>query len=245
MQTSPLIATTAPSLAIDWQAQVVYRHSDFIVLNKPAGVSVHKDDSLEGLTTVLAKALSLPQLWLVHRLDKVTSGLLILALNARAASALSQLFALHQVQKTYVAISDKRPKAKAGTVKGDMQKGRNGSWKLCHTQENSAHTYFVCQSLQTPAWLFLLRPYTGKTHQLRVAMKSLGSPILGDKRYQGSPANRTCLHAWRLQFTYNSEQFDIQCLPNFFPENSQWQQPLLQRLLLLEEKLLQFTKGNF
>ena len=66
--------------------EVVYQHSDFIIINKPEGISVHKDQAEQGLTELVAKQLNVPQVWLVHRLDKVTSGLLILALNTESAA---------------------------------------------------------------------------------------------------------------------------------------------------------------
>ncbi len=72
--------------------EVVYQHSDFIIINKPEGISVHKDQEELGLTELVAKQLNVPQVWLVHRLDKVTSGLLILALNAESAAEFLRLF---------------------------------------------------------------------------------------------------------------------------------------------------------
>lgn len=72
--------------------EVVYQHSDFIIINKSEGISVHKDQEEKGLTELVAKQLNVPQVWLVHRLDKVTSGLLILALNAESAAEFSRLF---------------------------------------------------------------------------------------------------------------------------------------------------------
>lgn len=193
--------------------KIIFQHADFLVIYKPHGVSVHKDEQDTGLTTQLAEQLSVPQIWLVHRLDKVTSGLLILAKNARAAAELSRAFAEHKVKKTYLALADQKPKKKQGWIKGDMQKARRGAWKLAKTLENPAITSFNSQSLAPNLRLFILHPHTGKTHQLRVAMKSLGSPILGDALYSGHEADRTYLHAYRLQFCYQNEDFDIQALP--------------------------------
>lgn len=158
---------------------VCYQHQDFIIIDKPAGISVHKDDQAEGLTQQLAKQLGVEQVWLVHRLDKVTSGLLILALNPTSASYFGELFAQHQIQKTYWALATAKPKKKQGKIIGDMAKSRNGSWKLCHSTENPAITHFHSISIAPHLRQFILQPKTGKTHQLRVAMKSLGSPILG------------------------------------------------------------------
>ena len=190
---------------------IVYQTDDFIIIYKPCGLSVHKDQSEIGLTTLLAEQLGVPQVWLVHRLDKVTSGLLILALNAESAAEFFRLFSEHHIQKTYLALSNQKPKKKQGLIVGDMQKARNGAWKLCQSKENPAITRFESVSCEPNLRLFILKPQTGKTHQLRVAMKSLGSPILGDTLYGKNTENidRTYLHAARLQFEFKGQSFDV------------------------------------
>lgn len=194
---------------------IVFSHPDFIIIHKPCGMSVHKDDNTTGLTTLVAKQLSVPQVWLVHRLDKLTSGLLILALNQTAASLLSQYFAQHKIQKCYLALAEKKPKKKQGIIIGDMDKARGGAWKLLPTRHNPAITRFYSVSCQPHLRLFVLKPQTGKTHQIRVAMKSLGSPILGDKLYGNkSKTDRTYLHAFSLQFEYLDQSIKVYCLPN-------------------------------
>ena len=157
----------------------------------------------------------MPQVWLVHRLDKVTSGLLILALNAESAAEFFRLFSEHHIQKTYLALSNQKPKKKQGLIVGDMQKARNGAWKLCQSKENPAITRFESVSCEPNLRLFILKPQTGKTHQLRVAMKSLGSPILGDTLYGKNTENidRTYLHAARLQFEFKGQAFDVFTVP--------------------------------
>ena len=190
---------------------IVYQTDDFIIIYKPCGLSVHKDQSEIGLTTLLAEQLDMPQVWLVHRLDKVTSGLLILALNAESAAEFFRLFSEHHIQKTYLALSNQKPKKKQGLIVGNMQKARNGAWKLCQSKENPAITRFESVSCEPNLRLFILKPQTGKTHQLRVAMKSLGSPILGDALYGKNTENidRTYLHAARLQFEFKGKAFDV------------------------------------
>ena len=199
---------------------IVYQTDDFIIIYKPCGLSVHKDQSKIGLTTLLAKQLNVPQVWLVHRLDKVTSGLLILALNAESAAEFFRLFSEHHIQKTYFALSTQKPKKKQGLIIGDMQKARNGAWKLCQSKENPAITRFESVSCEPNLRLFILKPQTGKTHQLRVAMKSLGSPILGDLLYGKNTENidRTYLHAARLQFEFKGQPFDV-FIP---PKEGEW-----------------------
>ena len=190
---------------------IVYQTDDFIIIYKPCGLSVHKDQNEIGLTTLVAKQLGVPQVWLVHRLDKVTSGLLILALNAESAAEFFRLFSEHNIQKIYLALSNQKPKKKQGLIVGDMQKARNGAWKLCQSKENPAITRFESVSCEPNLRLFILKPQTGKTHQLRVAMKSLGSPILGDALYgkNTEKIDRTYLHAARLQFEFKGQAFDV------------------------------------
>lgn len=199
---------------------IIYQTDDFIIIYKPCGLSVHKDQSEIGLTTLLAEQLGVPQVWLVHRLDKVTSGLLILALNAESVAEFFRLFSEHHIQKTYLALSNQKPKKKQGLLVGDMQKARNGAWKLCQSKENPAITRFESVSCEPNLRLFILKPQTGKTHQLRVAMKSLGSPILGDALYgkNTEKIDRTYLHAARLQFEFKGQAFDV-FIP---PKEGEW-----------------------
>lgn len=205
-----------------------YQHSDFVVINKAVGVSVHKDNEESGLTEKVAQFLGVEQVWLVHRLDKTTSGLLLLALNKAAAVAFYHLFEQHQIRKTYWALSDQKPKKKQGKIVGDMQKSRNGAWKLCRSQTNPAITEFHSKSIKTGLRHFILHPKTGKTHQLRVAMKSLGSPILGDRLYAGTPADRCYLHAYQLDFVYQNQAFSIQAPPE---TGAFWQAVLAEKSL--------------
>ena len=198
---------------------IVFQHPDFVVINKPAGISVHRDDNLHGLTAQVAEQLGVSQVWLVHRLDKMTSGLLIFALNAKAAAELSGLFAQRNVEKFYIALSDKQPRRKQGKICGDMARSRRGTWKLLASQQNPAVTQYFSAGTGAGLRLFLLRPATGKTHQIRVALKSEGAAILGDPLYgsaeygQGEIADRGYLHAWQLRFTYQGMEYQVSALP--------------------------------
>lgn len=192
---------------------IIYRHSDFVIIDKPAGVSVHRDEQAVGLTEKLANQLGVEKVWLVHRLDKITSGLLILALTKKAAAYFYELFEQHQIQKTYLALATQKPKKKQGKIIGDMVRTRNGAWKLCLSRGNPAITQFISYSVEPNLRLFILQPKTGKTHQLRVAMKSLGSPILGDRLYGGQLADGVYLHAYKLSFNYHGEQIVVSVKP--------------------------------
>lgn len=216
---------------------ILFQNSDFIVINKPEGLSFHSED-LPGLVVLVKKQLNLKEIYPVHRLDKMTSGLLILALNKVTAQAFQKMFEQQQVEKFYIAISDQKPKKKQGWVKGDMRPARRGSWKLTNTHENPAVTRFISVLVQPGERLFLLKPKTGKTHQLRVAMKSLSAPISGDERYSNSPKakqeQRGYLHAYAIRFKVNDESFEFVCQPHSGMRFTQkaclellenWQQP--------------------
>lgn len=200
----------------DRTISVLYEHEDFLVCDKPAGLAFHtegNDEKIEGFVSLLRKQLSTQSLYPVHRLDRVTSGLMLVAKNENANRALSQLFQERAVKKVYLAVSDKRPKKKQGLISGDMQKARGGSYKLCRTHGNPAITRFHAANIDG-GWAFWLMPETGKTHQLRVACKSLGSPIIGDSRYGGSEAERCFLHAYQLSFHYAGQEHCISAPPD-------------------------------
>lgn len=193
---------------------ILHDHPDFIIVNKPAGIPVQDETVQLGIIPRLCKQLELPKLWLVHRLDKVTSGILMLAKNQDAASQLSTLFANRQIEKFYLALSNKKPNKKQGSVVGDMKKVRNGAWMLTKDILQPAVTQFDSVGLGNGLRLFLVKPLTGKTHQIRVMMKSLGSPIIGDSAYKGITSDRTYLHAFAIRFTYECQELTFTCIPD-------------------------------
>lgn len=190
-------------------------HTDprFYLIAKHPGVSFHGDGDEPGLMTALRAGLGDDALWPVHRLDRITSGLIVIARSQAVAAALGAAFAGREVEKYYLALSAAKPAKKQGLIRGDMEKGRGGAWRLCKTVLNPAVTQFFSHSLAPGLRLFLLRPHSGKTHQLRVAMKSLGAPILGDALYGGAAADRGYLHAYALSFPLDGERLQFVCAP--------------------------------
>jgi tRNA pseudouridine32 synthase/23S rRNA pseudouridine746 synthase len=186
----------------------------FFVIDKHPGCSFHHQGEETGLIESVRQQLG--DVWPVHRLDRMTSGLLLLARSPGIARQLSEQLALRQMDKLYLALSDQKPAKKQGLICGDMQKGRGGSWRLCSTREAPAMTRFFSTSLTPGIRLFFLKPLTGKTHQLRVALKSLGAPIMGDHRYHAAvtpAADRGYLHAWSLGFELDGERFSYTVTP--------------------------------
>jgi len=184
-----------------------------MVLDKPAGLGMH-NESEAGFITLLREQCDLPTLFPVHRLDKLTSGIIIVAKNKSATREFSTLFEARRVGKFYWAISDHKPIKKQGKVVGDMDKARGGSWKLLRSRHNPALTQFFSDSLGDGLRAYLLKPHSGKTHQLRVALKSLGAPILGDTRYGGTRAERMYLHASHIKFALDGQEYSYSSEPS-------------------------------
>jgi tRNA pseudouridine32 synthase/23S rRNA pseudouridine746 synthase len=190
---------------------IVYTHKDFFVIEKPTGIDFHSQGKA-GFVVIAEQQVS-EKLFAVHRLDKVTSGLIILARNKIAAAKFTQLFTKHTIEKYYLAISDAKGKKKQGWIKGDMAKSRRGTFKLLTTKNNPAITRFYSFSYKAGFRAYILKPFSGKTHQLRVALKSISAPILGDVVYSGHVSSRTYLHAYGLHFIWENEQISITLLP--------------------------------
>lgn len=187
---------------------IAFHHADFYLLNKPAGAPMHANQHELSVVHQLA-AQTGETLYPVHRLDTPTSGALLIARNKAAAATLSQLFELRQITKQYIAIAAGKPSKKQGLISGDMDNVRRGNWRLLRSQNNPAQTRFTSHSLKPGYRYYLLQPLTGRTHQLRVALKSLGTPIVGDQRYAGERHDYLHLHAWQLQFSYHGENFAL------------------------------------
>ncbi|GLR15141.1 RNA pseudouridine synthase [Chitinimonas prasina] len=194
----------------------------FILIDKPAGQSFHREGEQRGVLELLREQTGVGELHAVHRLDQLTSGLLLVAKGAEAAADFGQLFAQRQIRKYYLALSDRAPGKKQGTLSGDMEKGRNGSWRLLQSRQDPAVTQFFTAGVGNGQRAFIVRPLTGRTHQIRVALKALGSPILGDVRYGGSEADRGYLHAYALEFSLGETHYRYACPPR---EGEHWHSP--------------------
>ncbi len=197
---------------------LIAQNKAFVVINKSPGVDVHRDGDEPGITEKVSEALGGVKLYLVHRLDKVTSGLMILAKDATTCAELAELFRERQVNKYYLAVSARKPGKKQGWIIGDMARSRRGSWKLTSGKQSPAVTQFFSCSLKPGHRAFLLKPRTGKTHQLRVALKSIGAPICGDQLYDdaalASIEERTYLHAYQLHFKWQGNLHHYSAWPH-------------------------------
>ncbi len=186
--------TTLSLKDAEWvRSLVLHRDKDVIVINKPPGLAVqggtkterHLDAMLDGLKF---DAPERPRL--VHRLDRDTSGVLVLARTRNAATRLGKAFKTHEVRKIYWALVAGTPRPENGTVDLPLIKaGRHGDQRVRPAYEDEdggqyAVTHFATVSQAAPraSWLALY-PVTGRTHQLRAHMAAIGHPIIGDGKY--------------------------------------------------------------
>ena len=219
---------------------IVENNPDFVVIYKKPGTSFHRESGEPGLFETVKQQEGFSGLFPVHRLDKVTSGLLVMAKTPEVNQQLTDAFSQRQVQKYYLAISTKKPNKKQGLIKGDMAPARRGAWKLLTTHHNPAITQFFSKSISAGQRLFIVKPHTGKTHQIRVALKSIAAPIAGDSLYgdsiQSGACDRCYLHAYSLAFSLGEKQYRFTELPregelfsdDFFAAAIQeWREPWL------------------
>jgi tRNA pseudouridine32 synthase/23S rRNA pseudouridine746 synthase len=185
---------------------VLYRDTHILVVDKPAGLAVHPGpktpDSLEDFLEQLAfDNRRLPVL--VHRLDRDTSGCLILARHPKSVKRMSALFEAGRIGKTYWAVLDALPEADSGTVDAPLFKisSAEAGWRMVIDKRGKrAVTHW--QVIDRLARLVEFRPETGRTHQLRVHAASIGYPILGDPVY-GEGKGPMRLHARTLHIPYD------------------------------------------
>ncbi|QDE32908.1 TIGR01621 family pseudouridine synthase [Shewanella polaris] len=213
--------------------QVISDQPDFIIISKSAYVHFHSQDGSAGVIAQAEADLGY-KLYPVHRLDTPTSGLLIVAKSSQAANVFTKMFTEHKVQKYYLAIACGKPKKKQGWIIGDMAKSRRSMYKLLRTTENPAVTLFFSHTISQGMRMYLLKPLSGKTHQLRVALASIGVPILGDQLYGGELSDRCYLHAYSLHFTYLEQDYIFQT-PSLF--GRQFMLPECQQLLVNQWQL--------
>jgi tRNA pseudouridine32 synthase / 23S rRNA pseudouridine746 synthase len=215
MNISALSFTYSPDFLVE---RILYRDALMLVIDKPAGIPVHKGtgggENLEQYFEALRFGLPRPPA-LAHRLDRPTSGCLILGRNRHALQTLGSLFTHNKIRKTYWAIVHGHPPESEGRIDAPLtkQSESNKRWwmKVAEDGQPATTLYKIMGQANGMTWLELT-PLTGRTHQLRVHCAHMGCPIVGDWIYgdKESDTSHLQLHARNLTIPLYPKKADIQ-----------------------------------
>jgi 23S rRNA pseudouridine955/2504/2580 synthase len=230
------------------EQNVIYQDEDMLVLNKLYGIPVQGGEkhtkSLDNMMKVFVED---KKARLTHRLDRDTTGCLVFALNRPVSAKIADAFKTKQVQKTYWAIVQGRLPQQEGTIKAPLKKvGKEGDQKMVVAEDGKrAVTHFreIASAGKNIHWLEVI-PETGRTHQIRVHLAEMGTPIVGDNKYgevedlgDYVPTNKMFLHARSLVFndslSLKNGQFTADLPPHFHTvfKLFHWQEKQAETLL--------------
>lgn len=187
---------------------IIYEDEALIVVNKPEGMLMHpshrdnRGTLLNALAYYLNEGGDLVRPGLPHRLDRLTSGLVVVTKTARAHRIISGHFLKKRVEKRYLALVDGVVERDSGTIEAPI--GRFAERKLWGVKDDGKYaiTNFNVRRRYENTTLLQLEPVTGRTNQLRIHSAHIGHPIVGDLQRGGTPYKRLCLHAYRLSFPH-------------------------------------------
>jgi 23S rRNA pseudouridine1911/1915/1917 synthase len=197
-------------------AEVVHLDDDVAVIDKPAGLVVHPAPSHRGPTLVgqlsgLLGGGDPDRPGIVHRLDKGTSGLLVVARNGQAQNALAAQVAAREVERVYLALARGRLESRTGTIDAPIGRERRTRTRMAVSGAGAreARTHFTVLELLASDSYVEVRLETGRTHQIRAHFAAIGHPLAGDPTYGGGEPHglrRQFLHAHRLGFRHPSSE---------------------------------------
>ena len=199
---------------------IIDNNEDFIVLNKSSGISVQGGTkSKKNLVDIFAKSEIFQDTkpYSVHRLDKDTSGVFIMAKNRKTAQLLTSLFRLRKVHKTYLAICHGEMEKNSGEWNDELIRYDNGKKII-----EKAKTIFKVIDKNSNSSLVEMKPITGRKHQLRKQLFNIGHSIYGDKKYKSSSSIKgmnkdLMLHSYQIKFMINDKKHTYKALlPDYF-----------------------------
>ena len=190
---------------------IIFESRNFIILDKWSGIATQGGSKIKTSIDHIIKNIS-SSYNLVHRLDKETSGLLIIAKNLKYTKLFGQMFKSHQIKKKYLAICQGRPKISESIMELNIPRKENTN--LMHKTE----TYYKVLDYKNNLSQILFIPKTGRTHQLRIVSKKLGCPIVGDKKYNFQnkfKVEKLKLNAYEISFEIKGKNYIFSSLIPF------------------------------
>ena len=202
----------------DTEKDIIDDNQDFIVINKKSGLPVQGGTKVkENLTNILSNSSYFENIkpYIVHRLDKDTSGVLIIAKTRNVAQQLTSLFRIRKIHKTYLAVSFGQINKKKDIIDNNLIRYEKNKKIL-----ERAITHYQSIDSNKNFTLFKLKPITGRKHQIRKHLTDLNCPIVGDNKYFiNKPKKKVelMLHAYEIKFILNSKKYTFKAnLPEYF-----------------------------
>ena len=177
---------------------IIYQDDELLILNKPPGIAVQGGTKIKkSIDTLLKSSFKSVKTRLVHRLDKDTSGILIIALNRQIADHMSYLFREKEITKNYWALNVGKLKIGKGTINKEIKKKNSKTYYKALTEYNNY------MKINNNLNFIIFKPITGRNHQIRIHSRELGIPILGDKRYGNvEDSEKLHLHSRSVEFCH-------------------------------------------
>ena len=201
-----------------FKQMIVFEDDNLLIVNKPSGLAVQLGSKTNIALDVIAKEYN-PELRLVHRIDKETSGITIMVKNLNTARYMLSVFKNKLIKKKYIALLSETLNKLSGIIEVPLLKSKDKVLVDLNRGKEAITKYKIIQNTNGYSLIEAI-PLTGRTHQIRVHMAYIGAPILGDDKYNGKKSKYLFLHAYEVQFKdINNKLIKVSApLPDYYKD---------------------------